>query len=116
MCGPADDRNISCSMDWSGIQAVRGRKYRMTIGASWSRPKEHEMPWWQDQTSTLVIGVSTVSGSATAAHLPWKLGGTGDSRSQLAKLSIEILLLGLFSTKQMPIVFARRGVHPTSRS
>ena len=77
MCGLADDRNISCSMDWSGIQAVGGWKYRITIGTSWSRPKEHGMPWGKDQTSTLVIGVSTASGSATAAHLPWKPGGIG---------------------------------------
>ena len=56
------------------------------------------MPWGQDQTSNLVIGVSTASGSATAAHLPWKLGGTGDSRSQLAESSREILLLALFLT------------------
>ena len=74
------------------------------------------MLWGQDQTSNLVIGVSTASGSATTTHLPWKLGGTGDSRSQLAELSIEILLLALFLTLQMPTVFARRGVHLTSRS
>ena len=56
------------------------------------------MPWGQDQIGNLVIGVSTASGSATAAHLPWKLGGTGDSQSQLAESSIEVLLLALFST------------------
>ena len=56
------------------------------------------MPWGQDQTSNLVIGVSTASGSATATHLPWKLSGTGDSRSQFAKSSREILLLALFLT------------------
>ena len=70
----------------------------MTIGASWSRPKEHGMPWGQDQTSTLVIGVSTASGIATVAHLPCELGGTGGPRSQLAESSKEILLLDLFST------------------
>ena len=56
------------------------------------------MPWGQDQTSNLVIGVSTARGNATAAHLPWKLGGTGDSQSQLAQSSIEVLLLALFLT------------------
>ena len=70
----------------------------MTIGASWSMPKEHGMPWGQDQIGNLVIGVSTASGSAIAMHLLWKLGGTGDSRSQLAESSIEILLLALFLT------------------
>ena len=49
----------------------------MTTGTSWSRPKEHGMPWGQDQTSNLVIGVSIASGIATAAHLPWKLGVAG---------------------------------------
>ena len=74
------------------------------------------MLWGQDHMSTLVIGVSTASGSATAAHLPWKLGGTGGPRSQLAESSEEILLLDLLLTSQMPTVFARRGVHPTSKS
>ena len=50
----------------------------MTTGASWSKPKEHWIPWGQDEASNLVIGVSTASGSATAAHLPWDLGGTGE--------------------------------------
>ena len=70
----------------------------MTTSASWSKPKEHRLSWGQDQTSNLVIGASTASGSATAAHLPWKLGGTRDSQSQLAKSSIEVLLLALFFT------------------
>ena len=70
----------------------------MTTGASWSKPKEHRLSWGQDQTSILVIGVSIASGSATAAHLPWKLGGPGDSQSQLAESSVEVLLLALFST------------------
>ena len=70
----------------------------MTIGASWSRPKEHGMPWGQDQTSDLVIGVSTARGIATAPHLPCELGGTGELQSQLAESSREILLLALFLT------------------
>ena len=56
------------------------------------------MPWGQDQIGNLVIGVSTASGNATVVHLPWKLGGTGDFRSQLAESSIEGLLLALFLT------------------
>ena len=98
MCELADDRNISCLMSWRGIQAIGGQKYRMTIGASWSRPKEHGMPWGQDQTSTLAIGVSTASGIATAAHLPWKLSGTREPRFQFAESSKKILLLDLFLT------------------
>ena len=70
----------------------------MTTSASWSKPKEHRLSWGQGQTNNLVIGVSTANGSATAAHLPWKLGGTGDSQSQLAESSIEVLLLALFLT------------------
>ena len=96
MCGLADDKNVSCSMNWRGIQVVGGRKYRMTIGVSWSRPKEHGMPWGQDQIGNLVIGVSTASGIATAAHLPCKLSGTGEPRSQFAESPKEILLLALF--------------------
>ena len=56
------------------------------------------MPRGQDQTSTLVIGVPTASGSATVAHLPWKLGGIGEPQSQLVESSKEILLLALFWT------------------
>ena len=70
----------------------------MTTGASWSRPKEHGMPWGQDQIGNLVIGVSTANGIATAAHLPWELGGTGEPQSQFAESSREILLLALFLT------------------
>ena len=55
------------------------------------------MSWGQDQKSDLVIGISTAGGIATATHLPCKLGGTGELRSQLAKSSIEIFLLDRFS-------------------
>ena len=96
MCGPANDRNVNCSMGWRGIQAVGGQKYRMTIGASWSRPKEHGMSWGQDQTSNLVIEVSIANGIATAVHLPCELGGIRELQSHLAKSSREILLLALF--------------------
>ena len=54
------------------------------------------MSWGQDQTGGLVIGVLTPSGIAIAAHLPCKLGGTGEPRSQLVESSIEILVLDLF--------------------
>ena len=52
----------------------------------------------KDQTSNLVIRVSIASGNATAVHLPWKLGGTGDPRPQFAESSKEVLLLALFLT------------------
>ena len=52
----------------------------------------------QDQAGGLVIGISTASGIVIAAHLPCKLGGTGEPQFQLAKSFIEILLLDLFLT------------------
>ena len=75
--------------------AAGGRRASERLGKA---PATHGMSWGQDQTSTLVIGVSTANGIAIPTHLPCELGGTGGPRSQLAEPSTKILLLALFST------------------
>ena len=51
--------------DWSGIEAAGRRKYGMTIGASWSRPRvKKARPVRQSG-----LGIPTARDMATAA--PW---------------------------------------------